>query len=182
MTLPIDIILPLRPEQIKSGDPADLELYMRDLVNSLTDMYQSMVQNIDGTLQQYTPTIRGSVTAGTGTYTAQTGWYLRQGIIVDVWFDIVWTAHTGTGNAIITLPYKVAKSPNSTLVRPFAGTLGSSVIPFAAGYTSLICEAEPDTFNCNGIEYGSGVPFINTGVTPVGRYIGHVRYPGQEFS
>lgn len=176
MTLPIDIIFPLRPDQIRAGGQ-QLELYIRDLVNSLTDMYKDVVNVVNGSLRQFTPVIAGRTTAGTGTYSWQSGWYLRQGLMVDVWFDVQWTAHTGTGVMYLILPYKVANSEN----RPFAGTLATSTLAYTAGYTATFCEAEPDTFRCNLVQYGSGVAMANFNVTAAGRLIGHVRYPGQEF-
>lgn len=177
MTLPTDIILPLRPEQIKSQDPDQLELYIRDLINSLTDMYQDIVGNVNGSTRQFTPVVKGATTSGTGTYTSQVGWYLRQGLMVDVWFDVVWTAHTGTGSAYVQLPYKVANSA----IDPFAGTLGTATLALTAGYTATFCVAVPNTFQCNAIQYGSAVPMLNINVPAAGRFLGHVRYIGQEF-
>ena len=45
----------------------------------------------------WTPSIIGSTTAGTGTYTTQQGTYTKIGNIVKFQAEIVWTAHTGTG-------------------------------------------------------------------------------------
>lgn len=53
----------------------------------------------------YTPTYTGSATAGSTTYTAQVGSYVRVGSAI--WFTarVVWTAATGTGGAVISLPF-----------------------------------------------------------------------------
>jgi hypothetical protein len=45
----------------------------------------------------WTPTITGSSSSGTGTYTKQQGTYTKIGNIVKFQAEIVWTAHTGSG-------------------------------------------------------------------------------------
>jgi len=45
----------------------------------------------------WTPTVRGSSTVGTGTYTTQQGTYTKIGNTVRFQAEIVWTAHTGSG-------------------------------------------------------------------------------------
>lgn len=53
----------------------------------------------------YTPTATGATTAGTQTYTTQLGRWQRLGqtIIAHVYLD--WTANTGTGTLVISLPF-----------------------------------------------------------------------------
>jgi hypothetical protein len=54
----------------------------------------------------YTPTAVGSVTTGTGTYSIQAGSYTKIGNRVDFTTVLSWSAHTGTGNLIISgLPF-----------------------------------------------------------------------------
>jgi len=54
----------------------------------------------------WTPRAQGSTIAGTGTYTTQNGYYTRIGQIVRASAEIVWTAHTGTGQLqIANYPY-----------------------------------------------------------------------------
>ena len=50
----------------------------------------------------FTPTIAGTSTAGTGTYTAQEGRYTQIGNRVFFDLNIAWSAHTGTGNMIVS--------------------------------------------------------------------------------
>lgn len=50
----------------------------------------------------WTPAISGSSSAGAGTYTTQRGRYARIGDVVFFDVDLIWTAHTGTGNITIT--------------------------------------------------------------------------------
>lgn len=66
----------------------------------------------DGSFSQYidqgswTPTISGSTVAGAGTYTVQNGLYTRIANLVFLSGTVTWTAHTGTGNMLITnLPF-----------------------------------------------------------------------------
>lgn len=175
MTLPSDIILPLRPDQIKSGGQ-DLELYIRDLINSLTDMYQDVVQVVNGALKQWTPIVYGFNSAGEGVYSRQTGWYLRQGLMVDLWFDIQWIGHTGIGALILQLPYKAAKTDNFPWMDAVFTTL-----PLSVGYTSTLISANSDTIQGVVLQSGSGVPFINVIISANGRLTGHMRYVGQQF-
>jgi hypothetical protein len=50
--------------------------------------------------------VAGTTTAGAGTYTTQNGKYTRVGNVVTFVLEINQTAHTGTGNMIVTgLPF-----------------------------------------------------------------------------
>jgi len=95
--LPVDIIL---------STDAD-EQY-----NELTRMYEDLARAINGKEDTWKPTIEGadSGAAGTGSYDTQLGYYYRRGLLVDCWFALKVTAHTGTGNARIKLPYKIKKT------------------------------------------------------------------------
>lgn len=54
----------------------------------------------------WTPVITGTSTAGTATYASQLGSYVKIGRLVHVNALIDWSAHTGTGNMIISgLPF-----------------------------------------------------------------------------
>ena len=62
-----------------------------------------MLQYTEGT---WTPVIAGTTTAGAGTYTLQTGTYTRMGNLCFLAGTVTWTAHTGTGNMLLTgLPF-----------------------------------------------------------------------------
>jgi len=66
----------------------------------------------------FTPTIVGTGTAGTGTYTYQAGRFQRIGNRVNFTISLVWTAHTGTTNMIVSgLPYASA-SINANMAWP----------------------------------------------------------------
>lgn len=53
---------------------------------------------VQATVNNWTPVIQGSTSPGVGTYTRQHAVYMRLGRLVVATFDLVWTAHTGTGN------------------------------------------------------------------------------------
>lgn len=54
----------------------------------------------------FVPTVSGTVTAGVGTYTNQTGYWSRIGNLVFITLNIIWTAHTGSGDILISnLPF-----------------------------------------------------------------------------
>lgn len=62
----------------------------------------------------YTPTYLGQTTAGATTYSTQEGTWVRIGRVVYVTGAVAWTAATGTGNAIVSLPFTAASAINHT--------------------------------------------------------------------
>ncbi len=63
----------------------------------------------------WTPTIAGSSTAGTPTYTVQNGLYIRIGSMVTVWFDVAYSAISGSPAGDLTLgglPFTSSSSTN----------------------------------------------------------------------
>lgn len=177
MTLPTDLIFPMNTDLIKAGDPESMQRYLTDLTESLTEMYRQVAENVNGSIKFTQPAVAGNIISGTGTYTRQVGAYLRQGILVDFWFDIEWSAHTGTGGVVVKLPYKVAKSQ----VDPWVGNAQTSNINLGAGYTTTFGVASQNTFNYAIIRQGSAVPIDNITLPASGRVLGHARYIGQEF-
>ncbi|MCK5344706.1 MAG: hypothetical protein KAR20_14930 [Candidatus Heimdallarchaeota archaeon] len=181
MTLPTNIILPLRNEAILSNDPKRNQQYQRELIFKLQEMYADIVQNVNGDIKEFDSTVSGTTSAGVGIYDSQTGWYLRQGLMVDVWFDVEWTAHTGTGDLFLQLPYKVFNTRAfGETNKPFVGVLQTSSVTFAVG-TAATINAIPDTFRGEIWEYGTAVATANIALAGTGQIIGHVRYVGTEF-
>lgn len=73
--------------------------------NSNTDVFDWYEEG------SFTPVAVGGTLAGVGTYTVQSGNYTRKGNTVTFRIAIGWSAHTGTGNLIITgLPFTSASS------------------------------------------------------------------------
>lgn len=187
MTLPTNIILPLHTDRIESGDPKELGSYIRDLVFELQTMYERLADNINGSIRadyditqsSWEPTLKGSTTVGNFTYEHQTGYSLRRGLMVDVWFDVEWSATGGAaGNLVVNLPYQVANVSTSSTF-PFVGICQPSNITFTAG-TDLVINAMPNTFDGEVWYTGDGVATGNQLVVASGRLIGHIRYIGQQ--
>lgn len=87
----------------------------------------------------YTPTYLGATTAGTTTYTTQDGFWSRWGDVVFFHGRVIWTAATGTGSAIISLPFT---SQNTTGMRSIAVVYPTNVT-FANG--SIAAQIAPNT-------------------------------------
>lgn len=89
----------------------------------------------DGT---YTPTYLGATTAGATTYTTQAGFYVRIGTIVFFNGRVVWTAATGTGTAIISLPFTAANVSE----KHYALAIRTNGVTFANG--NLVARISPN--------------------------------------
>lgn len=177
MTIPSNIILPL-------PNTEDLNAYFLELNFTLQRMYEDLAQGINGDIRSntspdrssWTPILKGTSTAGTFTYTHQVGWALRQGLMVDAWFDVAWTGSgTAAGNIYVELPYKVALSDQ----KPFVGTVQSSAITYTGG-TGIVVNAISDTFRGEFWNVGSGFTTARQAVVGSGQLLGHIRYIGQE--
>ena len=81
----------------------------------------------------WTPTIIGTTTAGTGTYSAQLGRYTRIGRTVYIQLQLIWTAHTGTGNMKIAgLPFTSnASIPSQMSIAAYNMSLTALYFPIA---------------------------------------------------
>lgn len=175
MTLPNDIIFPFRPSQIESAQPEKLAEYMRDLLYTLSRVYQDTAQAINGELNLFTPTIVGSSTPGTASYSTQVGWFFRQGLLVDIWCDLAYSGHTGSGNTQIVIPYEVANSIGS----PFVGTCENvSGVSLNGGRTYMVSRAIPENFRIAVDEAGSGVVSQPFPLVSSGQFRVHTRFIG----
>ncbi len=186
MTFSPDIALPFHKELISSNDGEDRLKYMRELVTQLQDELRALRRDIDGYYswsensngqgEYWLPAVYGTTVAGVGTYAAnkQVGIARRAGYLVDVFFDVTWTGHTGTGNLYVELPYK----PIEAQEKPFVGVIQDSNITYTAG-TRLVINAIPDTFRGEIWTCGGGVATGNQGIVTSGQLIGHIRYIGQ---
>ncbi len=179
MTLPTDIILPLRTDLLIDGDIESFKRYLLDLTEALTESYRQIAENVNGNMRTWTPIAYGLTTAGTGTYTKQYGWLRRSGIVTELWFDIEWSAHTGTGGLAIQLPYKAARSSGE----PWVGVIEtvSSNNAFTAGYTYLVWKAKQNTTQGSIVQCGDAVNSIEIDIAGQGAYSGYIQYLGQEF-
>lgn len=87
----------------------------------------------------YVVTYLGATTAGATTYTTQDGFYVRIGSFVFAHGRVIWTAATGTGSAIVSLPFT---SQNTTGMRGIAVVYPTNVT-FANG--SIAAQIAPNT-------------------------------------
>lgn len=184
MTLPTNIIFPFHSEHIRSGNPQDLEKYLKELNFTLQQMYEDLAQGINGDIradyatgrENWTPVLDGTSTSDDFTYSDQSGWVLRQGLITDVWFDVTWTsAGTAAGNLYVELPYKVALSNG----KPFVGVVQSSAITYTGG-TGIVVNGISNTYRAEFWNVGDGFTTANQAVVASGQLIGHLRYIGQQ--
>jgi hypothetical protein len=92
---------------------SDLRLYLNNelaKIQAATDTFFKMLGDLNmlaGTVEgEFLPVVKGTTTAGVGTYTTQVGRYLKIGRCVLFSFRVDWSAHTGTGNMVLSgLPY-----------------------------------------------------------------------------
>lgn len=89
--------------------------------------------------QGFTPVLRGDVSAGAGTYSVQKGRWLSNGLLC--WFQVqlVWSAHTGTGDFEMTgFPLK---QHASALIDHFL--VATDSVDYPAGYSVLTAKTVP---------------------------------------
>lgn len=178
MSLPTNINLPLR---INYQDEADINRYLADLVYELQNMYENIVDNVNGFIRneaevdqaKWTPTLAGTG-GGSFTYTSQYGWSVRQGIYTELFADVSWSATTATGNLYLELPYRVT----ITNGMPFVGIIQPSNVTFAG--SNLVINAISNTYRGEIWSIGSGIATTNLTVPASGRLIIHLRYIGLE--
>lgn len=92
--------------------------------------------------QTWVPVITGSGSAGTGTYTAQNGYYTRIGNMIFMQVHVSWSAHTGTGDMLVTnLPFSARASTNYD-PEGIANPVG---IPLPGSSTSARCQISSGT-------------------------------------
>jgi len=185
MTLDSNLVLPSNYEAINSDDPNVRENFIRDLIFSLTDMYEEIADAVNGDISsdqesgllQYMPTVTGSGGInGSESYSKQTGWYLRQGLMVDVWVDISFTGHAGTGDMQVSLPFESARTSND----PFMGAMIAGTIAYSGGYTQTGWSIGGDSLIANVLESGDGQTLKNLQMASAASLRGHIRYIGKE--
>lgn len=187
MTLPSNIIFPKDIEEFPELPEEYQKTQWKEMVVTLQNMYEDLVDNINGTHEHIIfnssqqdpviPQVEGSSSAGVATYGDREAYHVRNGLISQMWFDIAWTAHSGSGDLIVKLPYSVA---NGELI-PFVGTIQIHNINLSSGYTYAVVNCAPNTFDGVVMECGSGVPTQAIALPSSGRIIGYVRYIGKEF-
>jgi len=144
----------------------------------LITSFRDIASTVNGRFEQFTPTVYGSGTAGTPTYTAQTGWYFRQGLMVDVWFTVSWSAFGGggAGNLRLQLPYTSFDSGSPFYV----GTCSDENLTYQhVNHTHVVPIVNNNTIYAEFVSSGSGIARGWIPVQATGAIFGHIRYLGQ---
>lgn len=97
----------------------------------------------------YTPTYRGLSTEGTTTYVVQTGAYARINAIAYIWARVQWSAATGTGAGIITLPFRLRTITSIFIPATFYAT----GLDFAGNYVLAVIPSGTVTVSGETVSY-----------------------------
>jgi len=182
MTVPENWNFPLHAERILSLAKEEQERYWREMIFDLQRMYAQLADGINGDIRSYasespktwTPTLNTSASE-TFTYDHQVGWIWRQGNFVELWFDVKWSAASGTtGTLYLELPYEVA----TTAQKPFVGVVQPSSVTYTGG-ADLVINAITDTRKGEFWYTGTGVASANQLAVSSGQLAGHLRYIGK---
>lgn len=106
----------------------------------------------------FTPTLSGSTVAGAATYTTRTGKYSILGNVVYFTLEVGWSAHTGTGNFIITgLPVSaVSRSAFAVYHSSLAVGAGKQFVAEVTGGTTInLWASDPSGGNISGVPVDS---------------------------
>lgn len=158
MTLPSDRLF--TPEI----DPIAIEL---------RKVYQDFVRQINGDAQTFTAKVFGATSAGAGTYTTQNGFYILSGQMVDVYYNIVWTNHTGTGNLYVEMPF-LSNFSDLNYMGIIENTAG---INYSAGYTEIKTKLAPGTRQATVVESGDNVSAQQVAIMTSATITGYNRFP-----
>lgn len=129
-----------------------------------------------GEKETWEPIVQGGTSAGAGTYTEQYGYYFRQGAMVDLYFSVAWSAHTGTGDLEIVTPFISQRFFENTWIGSVEAT-GSYTWPTST--THLVTRMEQDTRNLQLVGSGSGVASAVVQLAGTGSFKGSCRFPIQ---
>lgn len=127
---------------------------------------------------KWLPTISGGSTAGQGTYTVQAGLSTRDGLTTSVNFEITWSGHTGTGDLLIDVPYKVQKSLDDTDRFIFNGMVSLGGISMGTA-TYAVLQAVPNSYTLKIVLCESGAAETDLQMTTSGTLRGSILYAGQ---
>ena len=85
---------------------SDPNLLTQRQIQELQDGHERLRKaDVPGVAMTYTPTYTGLSTAGVTTYTTQIGYFMQIGKMVIVSVFLNWSAATGTGIALVSLPF-----------------------------------------------------------------------------
>lgn len=136
------------------------------------------ISNASRNADKWIPTISGGSSAGVGTYTVQSGFAERYGLMVNIYFDIILTNHTGTGDLLINVPYKIQKSIETTDRFIFNGSIVLSNISLGTA-TFAVLQAIPDSYTLKIVLCESGAAATDLQMVTSGTLRGSISYVGQ---
>lgn len=146
--------------------PREMVFPDNEMSGYLQQMYVRLSDNINGKIRSYadndSSVWKPRFNSSTLTYSQQIGWIFRQGLLTDIWFDIIFTTSASQSLTLI-LPYKVIKTAGS----PFSGFLVSP--------TGLFISAKSNSYE--GMILNSSFSSV---ALKSGRVCGYLRYLGVE--
>jgi len=176
MSMPSDFFLSSDPEQLRT----DLNRLWKQLsygINrtlDLTDFVDSAGNKL--------AIVYGDGAPGSGTYNIQEGRYIKNNNIVDYWFHLDFSAHTGAGAMVFRLPF-VCRASDALATAGSARMLGIVAPAFSytmpAGCTALALKAEPNAAACYPFAYGSAA-LSNLPMIASGKFNGYIRYIAED--
>lgn len=146
--------------------PMDWERAHEDL----EEMYRVIATAINGSQNEWTPTVDGSTT-GAGTYTTQTGYYYRQGLLVDCWWHVIWSAHTGANDLRIALPFTIKNSADV-----WVGEVIGNSLAYPGGETQALLKGINNTKYAEVIATADGAASAKVQIANTGDLICHLRF------
>lgn len=146
--------------------PTDMVFPENELSGYLQTMYLRLSENVNGKIRSYadndSSVWKPSFNPLTSiTYTQQVGWVFRQGLLTDIWFDVIFK--NTKGNLFLNLPYKVIKTEG----QPFVGCL---IQP-----SGMYISAQSNSYQ--GMILNSSLKQVSL---TQGRVCGYLRYLGVE--
>lgn len=117
----------------------------------------------------FTATLAGTTAAGAGTYSVQTGKYVKIGRLVVVEIALTWSAHTGTGNMLVSgcpfTPFTAATIPATIVCDNLtfgAGTLIARSSGTSTSSIALLLEATGAAQSAVAMDTAAGVNLTMT--------------------
>lgn len=114
----------------------------------------------------FTPSITGTTSAGVGTYQTRSGKYVKVGRAVTITITLQWSAHTGTGNMLVTgLPFTADASAGVSIRSDAIGMSANSYMTSSIeDGTTYILMVQTVTGTTNG----NNIPMDSTGFLIIG--------------
>lgn len=146
--------------------PRDMVLPDNEMSGYLHTMYLRLSENINGKIRSYADndsSIWKPVFSSSGIiYSQQVGWIFRQGLLTDIWFDIIFT-NASSASFNLILPYKVVRTEGNPFVGCLISPQGLFISAQSNSYEGLIINSS-----------FSSPPLVS------GRLCGYLRYLGVE--